>query len=214
MVRYSGEHKDATRQRIIQAAGRRLKTDGIDGSGVATLMKDAGLTNGAFYAHFASKDDLVAAAIADQLGTQRAVLQAIANDRAGLDAFVMTYLSPEHRDDRPEGCPSAALLDEVARSSDATRSAYTDGLVAIVDHVAAILEPDDPSSARGRTLVVFASMIGSLQLARALDDPDLSAAVLEEATTVALALLASRSTIEPPGEPDGLDRGHRDHAPQ
>jgi TetR/AcrR family transcriptional repressor of nem operon len=191
VVRYSGEHKDATRQRIIEAAGRRLKADGIDGSGVATLMKDAGLTNGAFYAHFASKDDLVGAAIADQLDIQRAVLEAIANDRAGLEAFVRVYLSPEHRDDRSGGCPSAALLDEIARSSEATRSMYTDGLLAIVDHVAAIIEPDDPSSARGRTLAVFASIIGSMQLARALDDPDLSAAVLEEGTNVAFVLLRS-----------------------
>ena len=67
MVRYAKEHKEETRQRIIATAGRRLKRDGIDGSGVATLMKDAGLTNGAFYAHFASKDGLVAVAIADQL---------------------------------------------------------------------------------------------------------------------------------------------------
>jgi TetR/AcrR family transcriptional repressor of nem operon len=191
VVRYSSEHKDATRQRIIEAAGRRLKADGIDGSGVATLMKDAGLTNGAFYAHFASKDDLVGAAIADQLDIQRAVLEAIANDRAGLEAFVRVYLSPEHRDDRSGGCPSAALLDEIARSSEATRSMYTDGLLAIVDHVAAIIEPDDPSSARGRTLAVFASIIGSMQLARALDDPDLSAAVLEEGTNVAFVLLRS-----------------------
>ena len=56
MARYGTEHKQATRQRIIETAGRRLKRDGIDGSGVATLMADAGLTNGAFYAHFPSKD--------------------------------------------------------------------------------------------------------------------------------------------------------------
>ena len=66
-MRYTKEHKQETRQRIIATAGRRFKRDGIDGSGVATLMKDAGLTNGAFYAHFASKDDLVATAVADQL---------------------------------------------------------------------------------------------------------------------------------------------------
>ena len=74
MVRYAKEHKQETRQRIIATAGRRLKRDGIDGSGVATLMKDAGLTNGAFYAHFASKDSLVAIAIADQLRTLHANL--------------------------------------------------------------------------------------------------------------------------------------------
>ena len=71
MARYGKDHKQATRRRIIEAAGRRLKRDGIDGSGVATLMADAGLTNGAFYAHFDSKEDLVASTVADQLREQR-----------------------------------------------------------------------------------------------------------------------------------------------
>src|SRR6184192_2653674 len=71
VARYGKEHKEATRRRIVESAGRRFKRDGIDGSGIATLMADAGLTNGAFYAHFASKDDLVATAVADQLREQR-----------------------------------------------------------------------------------------------------------------------------------------------
>jgi len=78
-VRYGKERKQATRLRIIETAGRRFKTDGIDGSGVATLMADAGLTNGAFYAHFASKEDLVATAVADQLREQRESLRAVAS---------------------------------------------------------------------------------------------------------------------------------------
>ena len=67
LMRYGKDHKQATRQRILQAAGRRFKQDGIDGAGVAAVMSDAGLTNGAFYAHFASKEDLVANVLADQL---------------------------------------------------------------------------------------------------------------------------------------------------
>ena len=78
VVRYGKEHKQETRQRIIQTAGRRFKRDGIDGSGIAALMADAGLTNGAFYAHFASKSDLVATAVADQLGEQRASFSELA----------------------------------------------------------------------------------------------------------------------------------------
>ena len=70
MARYGEEHKEATRQRIVEAAGSRLKQDGIDGSGVSILMKDTGLTNGAFYAHFASKEALVTVTIADQLRQQ------------------------------------------------------------------------------------------------------------------------------------------------
>src|SRR3990170_1158353 len=95
VARYGKEHKLETRQRIIEMAGRRLKRDGIDGSGVATLMKDAGLTNGAFYAHFESKEDLVATAVADQLRGQRERFNARPWD-GGIEQFVRAYLSAAH----------------------------------------------------------------------------------------------------------------------
>src|SRR6266567_9276092 len=124
VVRYGKEHKQATKRRIIETAGRRFKRDGIDGSGIATLMADAGLTNGAFYAHFASKEDLVANAVVEQLREQRESFSAQPPDRAGLEQIVRAYLSVEHRDHPEDGCPSAALLDEIGRSTDA-RSART-----------------------------------------------------------------------------------------
>src|SRR5438045_6025218 len=120
-MRYGKDQKQATRQRILEAAGRRFKQDGIDGAGVAGLMSDAGLTNGAFYAHFASKEDLVANVLADQLRAQRQSLDSQPSDRMGLEAFIRSYLSPQHRDQAGDGCPSAALLDEVARRPPATR---------------------------------------------------------------------------------------------
>jgi TetR/AcrR family transcriptional regulator, transcriptional repressor for nem operon len=149
-VRYGKEHKLATRQRIIETAGRRLKRDGIDGSGVATLMADAGLTNGAFYAHFASKEDLVAAAVSEQLRGQREWLAAVAPGRAGVEQMVREYLSPGHRDNREEGCPSAALLDEIGRCAGPAKRAYTDSVLAVIDDIAARLAPQDPQSARAR----------------------------------------------------------------
>src|SRR5690348_13948624 len=93
MARYDREHKEATRRRIIDTAGRRFKQDGIDGSGIATLMADAGLTNGAFYVHFASKDDLVAAVVVDQLGRQAESYDKLSAGRAGLVEFAREYLS-------------------------------------------------------------------------------------------------------------------------
>ena len=147
MARYGTEHKQATRQRIIETAGRRLKRDGIDGSGVATLMADAGLTN--------------------------------------------EYLSVQHRDNPADGCPSAALLDEIGRCTDATRQAYTDGLLAVIDDVAARLAPHDPPSARVKTLSVFSLMAGTLQLSRALADRQLADAVLEQGLQNALVLLGA-----------------------
>ncbi|TMR22720.1 TetR/AcrR family transcriptional regulator [Nonomuraea turkmeniaca] len=189
MVRYSKEHKQATRQRIIETAGRRLKKDGIDGSGVATLMADAGLTNGAFYAHFASKEELVATTVADQLREQRENLSAVAPGRAGVEQIVRQYLSPEHRDNPGEGCPSAALLDEIGRCTDVTRQAYTAGVLDIIDDFAARLAPHDPQSARVKTLTVYAGMVGTLQLSRALADRQLADAVLEQGIHNALTLL-------------------------
>ena len=122
MARYGQEHKQATRQRIIEVAGRRLKRDGIDGSGIATLMADAGLTNGAFYAHFESKEDLVANAVVEQLREQRQSFSAQPPDRAGLGQIVRAYLSVQHRDNPQGGCASAALLDEIGRCAGAVSS--------------------------------------------------------------------------------------------
>jgi TetR/AcrR family transcriptional regulator, transcriptional repressor for nem operon len=184
MARYGKEHKQATRRRIIEAAGRRLKRDGIDGSGVAALMADAGLTNGAFYAHFESKDDLVAAALADQLREQRESFSAMS-----VEQVVRAYLSTGHRDDPEAGCPSAALLDEIGRSSESTKRAYTDGLLALIDDIAERLAPDDPGPARVRTLSVFALMVGTLEVSRALADQQLADQVLEQGVENALALL-------------------------
>lgn len=190
MVRYAKEHKQQTRQRIIATAGRRLKRDGIDGSGVATLMKDAGLTGGTFYTHFASKDDLVALAIADQLHTQNANIIAQAEPgRAGLEQFVRWYLAPHHRDHPDDGCPNAALLDEIARSSDTTRQAYTDAVLVFIDGLAARMTPDDPPAARVKALSLLGMIAGTLQLTRALTDRQLSDDLLKQGLRNALALL-------------------------
>ena len=186
MARYGKEHKEATRRRIVEAAGRRFKRDGIDGSGIATLMADAGLTNGAFYAHFDSKDDLVATTVADQLREQRESYWQ--RPGAGVEQLVREYLSVRHRDDPEHGCPSAALLDEIGRCPASTKQAYTDGVLAIADEIAARLAPDDPESARATTLSLFALLIGTLQLSRALADRQLADEVLERGIENALAL--------------------------
>lgn len=189
MVRYGKEHKLVTRQRIIETAGRRFKRDGIDGSGVATLMKDAGLTNGAFYAHFESKEDLVASAVSEQLREQREWLGAVAPGRAGLEQMVREYLSPQHRDNPEQGCPSAALLDEIARCADPTKQAYTDSVLAFIDDIAVRLAPHDPRSAHVRVLSIYALMVGTLQLSRALVDRRVADDLLEQGVRDALTLL-------------------------
>ena len=192
-MRYGKDQKQATRRRIVEAAGRRFKQDGIDGAGVAAVMTDAGLTNGAFYAHFASKEDLVANVLADQLRNQRQSLNSEPSDRAGLEAFVRSYLSPHHRDQCADGCPSAALLDEVARRPAATRQVFTDELMGVIDDIASRLDPTDVEVARKDALTVFGLMVGTLQLARALTDRELSDQLLARAVETALKLLDDRA---------------------
>jgi TetR/AcrR family transcriptional regulator, transcriptional repressor for nem operon len=188
-MRYSKDHKQATRQRILEAAGRRFKQDGIDGAGVATVMSDADLTNGAFYAHFASKEDLIANVLADQLRAQRQSVDAQPPDREGLEAFIRSYLSPQHRDQYADGCPSAALLDEIARRPATTKQVFTDELMGVIDDIASRLDPSNAEAARTDALTLFGLMLGTLQLARALSDPDLSDQLLARGLETAMKLL-------------------------
>jgi TetR/AcrR family transcriptional regulator, transcriptional repressor for nem operon len=157
------------------------------------VMSDAGLTNGAFYGHFTSKEDLVANVLADQLRAQRHSFDAQAPDRAGLETFIRSYLSPQHRDQCADGCPSAALLDEIARRPAATRQVFTDELMGVIDDIAARLDPTDAEAARTDALTIFGMMIGTLQLARALTDRDLSDQLLARGVETALKLLDDRA---------------------
>jgi TetR/AcrR family transcriptional repressor of nem operon len=188
VARYGKEHKDATRRRIVESAGRRFKRGGIDGSGIAALMADAGLTNGAFYAHFASKDDLIATAVGDQLRAQAERLRALSPGEPGIEQFVRWYLSAEHRDAPQDGCPSAALLDEIGRAQPPIKETFTDGFLISTDELAARLAPEDPQSARPQVLAAFAMMAGTVQLSRALADRQLADEVLEQGIKNALAL--------------------------
>lgn len=193
MARYSPEHKEATRRRMIETAGRRFKSDGIDGSGIATLVADAGLTNGAFYGHFSSKDDLVASVVAQQLEDQVAVVNSLPAGVDSVEAFLREYLSPAHRDDLAGGCPSAALLDEIGRCDVAVREAYTEGAAALIDAIARHLDDGDPRRTRDRAVGLFSLLVGSLQAARAVTDPLLSEQILEAAYTNAMTIAGSQS---------------------
>jgi TetR/AcrR family transcriptional repressor of nem operon len=194
VARYGVDHKAETRRRILGVAGRRLKRDGVDGSGIAALMSDADLTNGAFYAHFASKSDLVAQVVTDQLRRQRESISAIPPGRAGLEDYLREYLSVEHRDNHADGCPTAALLGDISRCDAAVRQAYSDGAQAIVHEVAAHLPPGGSDADRLRTaLGLFTVLVSSLQLARAVSDAELSEQVLAAGIHNALCVLDAQS---------------------
>jgi TetR/AcrR family transcriptional repressor of nem operon len=190
-MRYAKGHKEATRQRIVEAAATRFRQEGIDAVGVANLMAGVGLTQGGFYNHFESKDDLARASIAaawrDALARLDESLEQ-AGDRA-LETLVDRYLSAAHRDHPGSGCTAAALAPEVARGSLAVREAFTEGLRRFADLIAAALPAGlKPKQRRERALAVMAAMAGALALARAAADPGLSDALLAAGRQAALAL--------------------------
>lgn len=179
-MRYDAEHKQQTRARMIEVASRVLRRDGIAASGVATLMEEAALTNGAFYAHFASKEALVAEAVVFALGETTAAFEEkirVAPAGTALDVVISHYLDPRHVV-RPEyGCAVAALAPELARRPEATRLAVDAAIDRLVETIASAL-PEACSNRKETAGAVFACMVGTIQLARNCS-PALTPSVLE-----------------------------------
>ncbi|UWU16760.1 TetR/AcrR family transcriptional regulator (plasmid) [Rhizobium sullae] len=188
-MRYEKGRKDASRGRIMEVAADRFRSDGIAASGLATIMGDAGLTNGAFYPHFHSKAELVRESVVAAMELQSQQL-AEALAALGPEMAIEAYLSAEHRDNPGKGCASAALLPELARQPPETREVYTDQLLSLVRQLSAALpQAKDPD---GVALGVFATLIGSLQLARAVEGTELSDRMLAAGKAAARALIQLR----------------------
>jgi TetR/AcrR family transcriptional repressor of nem operon len=169
------------RERIIEVAARLFRERGFDGIGVAELMNFAGLTHGGFYGHFASKEDLMAQACARALEGSLDALHQVAERGGGnaLSAVASAYLSPAHRDRPGEGCVLAALGAEAARHGSPVRGAFTQGVRSQIDMLTRLLPGRSKRAKRERALAIFASMVGALVLARAVDDAELSEEVLQ-----------------------------------
>jgi len=195
-MRYARGHKDSTRRHIIEVAARRFREDGIAAAGLAGLMADAGLTNGAFYGHFDSKEDLVRDALVCGLEERARDLRAATGKGAWLEASIRRYLSPAHRDNPGRGCPTAALVAEIARSPRSTRDAFGRRLAAHVDLIASGLR-GAPASRRRRAIAIHGVMVGTLQLARAVGDRRLSDEILESGVSAALGLARARRAPGP-----------------
>jgi AcrR family transcriptional regulator len=187
-MRYEKGHKEATRGHIIDVASARFREGGVAAVGIAGIMADAGLTNGAFYNHFESKEDLVEAVLAHALGGRKVGLRANLEAGKPLEATIRDYLSVRHRDDASGGCPAAALVAEVARHPRTTRDAFTGKILEIVDLIAARAGKAPARERRKRAIAVYGLMLGALQLARAVNDRKLSDEILASAADSALAL--------------------------
>lgn len=189
-MRYEKGRKDASRRHIMEVAAERFRSDGIAATGLASIMSDAGLTNGAFYPHFQSKAELVRETVAVALKDQSNQLQQVL-DAGGPETAIAAYLSAEHRDNPGNGCAFAALLPELARQPSEMRSLYAEHLSAMVRQLSSALPPEtqDPE---GVALSVYATVIGALQLARAVEGTELSDRIL------AAGADAARALIQPP----------------
>jgi TetR/AcrR family transcriptional repressor of nem operon len=190
-MRYDKGRKDETRRRIMETAGERFRCDGIAASGLAGIMTEAGMTNGAFYPHFRSKAELVRESLAAAMDKQAAELRAIVAE-GGLQAGIAAYLSKKHRDDPGTGCTLAALLPELARQPAGIRDLLTDRFMATVRGMASALPPEtrDPEDA---ALGIYATLIGTLQLARAAEGTPLSDRILAAGADAAMALAGFES---------------------
>jgi len=188
MVRYEKGHKDETRQRILAVAARQFRERGVSATGLAGIMTEAGLTNGAFYVHFESKEDLIRTVLDDALVRREQVWRKLENEEGGLAAMIGDYLSPRHRDDPGAGCPTAAMVAEVAREPTATRSTFTERIAAIVARIAAKVKGPSAKQREADALAIYALMVGSLQLARAVNDKRLSDRILQSGAAAARRL--------------------------
>jgi TetR/AcrR family transcriptional regulator, transcriptional repressor for nem operon len=189
-MRYEKGRKDDSRRRIMAVAGERFRCDGIAASGLAGIMSEAGMTNGAFYPHFRSKAELVRESLAAAMDAQAEQLGGIVAE-GGLQAGIAAYLSAEHRDNPGAGCTLAALLPELARQPAESRTLFADRFLATMRGMAAALPPDteDPE---GVALGIYATLIGALQLARAMEGTPLSDRVLAAGADAAGALAGLR----------------------
>lgn len=189
-MRYEKGHKDATRRRIIEVASQQLRKDGVGASGVAGLMAHAGLTHGGFYSHFSSKDALIEEALHEAIEQVKSWIAAVAETEDNkYEAIVRAYLSPYHRDNPETGCVAAALAPEIARHSPAVREMFTKSIVGHIEMIAGLLPASATLEARRSVATaMISSTIGMIQLARAVDDEELSERILEDGIAACLAL--------------------------
>jgi TetR/AcrR family transcriptional repressor of nem operon len=170
-MRYQPQHKEQTHRRIVQSAARQFRNDGMNGPGVAKLMKASGLTHGGFYKHFSSKDALFAEAIdeaAREIGAQLTDWAKQAPRGECWKEIVKRYLSIEHCDNPGWGCPIAALAPDIARTRAATRKKIRKSMETYKQQLLEFMPGANPGEKQKNFVLIFTAMVGAMTVARTL----------------------------------------------
>ena len=181
-MRYSPEHKQETHDRIVEKAAELFVAKGFKATGIKSLMEEAGLTNGGFYAHFDSKDDLLADVLEKRLERTRDMMGASFESEDAIRAAEIIadwYLSAAHRDNPREGCPIPTLSREIGDAGEAAQEAFSRGFDRIVGVVAAQVPRGTDEERREWAIGFGAMLIGGMVLARSVSDKDLSNELLD-----------------------------------
>ncbi|CAL8478665.1 TetR/AcrR family transcriptional regulator [Caballeronia sp. S22] len=185
---HSQAQKVETRQRIVEVAARRLRERGVDGASIADLMKEAGLTVGGFYKHFASRDELVREAFEHALRDIESWQASIPTDP---QRAMRAYLSGSHRDNIERACPVSALVNDMSRCAGATREVYSLRVEKIVGLIAQASPALLDATKRAEAFHILSACVGAVTLSRAVSDPELSNQILDGALSGVLAMLSS-----------------------
>jgi TetR/AcrR family transcriptional repressor of nem operon len=181
-MRYDSEHKARTRARLLKEAAATIRAVGPGGVGVAGLMAQAGLTHGGFYAHFKSKDELIAQAIDRMFEDSRALFEACTEGRTpadGLTRYIDAYLSEQHRDRADRGCPLPCLSGEIAHMPDAARKCFAAGAAGLAAGIAGLLASIGMQNADPVAASIMSELTGAIGLARAIPERARSDMILE-----------------------------------
>ena len=183
-MRYDTEHRQRTHEKVVREAASAIRLHGPDKIGVATLMSNAGLTHGGFYAHFKSKDALIAEAITQMFDERCEAFQKImtgVEPAKGLSKYIDLYLSTLHLNHRDRGCPVAALAGDLARMPAGARERFEAGLQRTTDLIAHVLKTLDKPQPEELAAAVLSEMVGAVMIARAVSTRALSKRTLETA---------------------------------
>jgi TetR/AcrR family transcriptional regulator, transcriptional repressor for nem operon len=171
------------RETVINVASRLFRERGFDGIGLKDLMKGAGLTQGAFYKQFASKEDLAVEASRRALesASRRWSDAAAENPDDPLGAVIAFYLSADHREEKMDGCPIVALGSDAARQGSDVKASFETGIKDHLEILSRMIAETGGEKPKGKAMAILSTMVGALMLSRVVNDPDLAQALLKAA---------------------------------